>query len=73
MCVAAVDSRFNTRDDCVLQLSLADIYVYDLQDNLLQLKEDALKDYPLMQKLRSNVEAHPKLKVYLANRKKTIF
>ena len=56
-----------------MQLSLADIYVYDMQDNLLDLKEDALKDYPLMQKLRQNVEAHPKLKVYLANRKKTLF
>ena len=59
--------------DCVFQLSLADLYVYDMQDNILDLKADSLKSYPLLQKLRNNVEAHPKLKVYLANRTKTIF
>lgn len=57
----------------MFQLSLADIYVYDMQDNLLQLKADALKDYPLMQKLRSNVESNPKLKTYLAKRNETMF
>ncbi|KAK7102217.1 probable glutathione S-transferase 7 isoform X2 [Littorina saxatilis] len=54
-------------------LSLADLYVYDMGDNLLQLKKDALESYPLLQKLRHNVEANPKLKTYLANRKETIF
>nr|KAG5698212.1 hypothetical protein BaRGS_030575 [Batillaria attramentaria] len=54
-------------------VSLGDLYLYDLQDNLLQLKKDALKDYPLMQKLRQNVESQPLIKAYLARRKETIF
>nr|KAG5698211.1 hypothetical protein BaRGS_030574 [Batillaria attramentaria] len=54
-------------------VSLGDFYLYDMQDNLLQLKKDALKDYPLMQKLRQNVESQPLVKAYLARRKETIF
>lgn len=54
-------------------LTLADFYIYDMEDSLIELKEDALKPYPLMTKLRKNVETHAKVKVYLANRKKTPF
>jgi len=54
-------------------LSVADLHVYDMADNMILLKADAMKNFPLVQKLRSNVESHPKLKVYLANRKKTPF
>ena len=35
------------RTDCVLRLGPADTYVYDMHDNVMQLKADALKDYPL--------------------------
>nr|KAG5705589.1 hypothetical protein BaRGS_034787 [Batillaria attramentaria] len=52
-------------------LSLADFYLYDMTENLLWLKKDALQPFPLLQKLRQNVEADPKIKAYLATRKQT--
>lgn len=54
-----------------LQFSLADFYVFDMTDNILALKEDALKEYPLLQKLRDNVTSDPKVKAYLARRPPT--
>nr|KAG5697490.1 hypothetical protein BaRGS_029381 [Batillaria attramentaria] len=54
-------------------VTLGDFYLYDMQDNVLQLNKDALKDYPLLQKCRKNVEAHPAVKAYLAKRKAYMF
>ncbi|KAK7102218.1 glutathione S-transferase 1-like [Littorina saxatilis] len=54
-------------------LSMADFYIYDMIDSIVALKSDALKDYPLLQKLKANVEANPKVKAYLASRPKTSF
>nr|KAG5697491.1 hypothetical protein BaRGS_029382 [Batillaria attramentaria] len=54
-------------------ISLADLLVFDMIDTYTALKKDCLKSYPLLQKLRKNVRAHPFLNAYLANRKQTDF
>lgn len=54
-------------------LTLADFYLYDMTDNLIQLKKDVLDKYPLMKKLRQTVEEDKKVKAYLKDRKETAF
>ena len=54
-------------------MTLADLYLYDMTDNVLALKKDALEKYPLMKKLRQKVGDDPKIKAYLSKRKPTKF
>lgn len=51
----------------------ADMYLYDFLETVLGIDEDALKNFPLLQKLVSNVNTFPALKDYFANRPKTAF
>ncbi|XP_076469089.1 glutathione S-transferase-like [Babylonia areolata] len=53
-------------------VSLADLFLYSVLDFLIAQKEDAAAAFPAeVKKLRSAVEAHPFLKVYLAKRPAT--
>jgi hypothetical protein len=55
------------------QVTVADLEVYDLMDTVLGFDPEALNkgDYPCLRKLRTNVEALPNIKEYLAKRQFT--
>ena len=56
------------------QVTLADIYVYDIMYNINKMKNyDAGAAFPELKTLREKVEANPRLKTYLENRKDTQF
>ena len=59
---------------CWLQLSLADLTVYDMMYSLAREgKYDAAPSFPDLQALKDRVEAHPRMKDYLAARPDTQF
>lgn len=53
-------------------VTLADMYLYDFIETLQNIHPEALKNFPLLQKLSDNVKALPSLKGYLADRAKTV-
>ena len=56
------------------QLTLADLYVYDVMYNLHRMQNyDAGAAFPELNTLKEKVESNPKMKSYLANRKDTQF
>nr|KAG5699875.1 hypothetical protein BaRGS_034649 [Batillaria attramentaria] len=56
------------------ELTLADLYVYDLMFSLKKLRDfDAAAKYPELKTLQEKVESNPRLKAYLDNRKETPF
>jgi len=57
----------------MLQVSLADITIYDALDTVLGVVPEAVDAFPCLQKLRRNVEAMPALEEYLATRPKSTF
>ena len=55
-------------------MSLADLFVYNVLDALVAEKAEVAKSFPPeLTKLRSTVERHPFLHIYLAKRKKCPF
>ncbi|XP_076447565.1 glutathione S-transferase 3-like isoform X2 [Babylonia areolata] len=53
-------------------VTMADMYLYDVLETMLSLSPEALKSFPLLQKLVQNVKVFPALKDYLASRPKSI-
>nr|KAG5697495.1 hypothetical protein BaRGS_029386 [Batillaria attramentaria] len=49
-------------------VTLADLVVYDVLDTILGVDPEAIAAFPSVKKLRSNVEAVPAIKTYLASR-----
>lgn len=55
-------------------VSLADLLLYTVTDSLVAEKAEVKDKFPPeVKKLRSNVEAHPFIRMYLAKRKDTPF
>ncbi|KAK7102161.1 glutathione S-transferase-like [Littorina saxatilis] len=54
-------------------VTLADLDVFNITDTLLKVNADILASCPELQKLRSKVADHPKVKTYLASRKDSDF
>ncbi|KAL8596712.1 hypothetical protein ACOMHN_045637 [Nucella lapillus] len=52
-------------------VTMADMYLYDFLETMLGISPNALKTFPLVQKLHSNVQNAPVLKDYLAGRPKS--
>lgn len=52
-------------------VTLADLVVYDVADATMVFDPKAVEDFPNVKKLRSNVEAIPAIKSYLADRPQT--
>ncbi|XP_076447570.1 glutathione S-transferase 3-like [Babylonia areolata] len=53
-------------------VTMADMYLYDFVETMLGISGEALKSFPLLQKLVQNVKVFPALKDYLASRPKTM-
>jgi glutathione S-transferase len=54
-------------------LTWADLYFYDIGQNLLGVDETGLDNYPWLKQNRAEVEKQPKIAEYLKNRPKTPF
>jgi hypothetical protein len=54
-------------------LTWADLFLYEVTSNILSADANALNAFPSIQKVRSTVEANPKVGEYLKNRPKTGF
>ena len=55
------------------QLTLADLYVYDVLENAMEVDSSVLEKYPWLKKNRETVAAHPPIATYLKNRPKRPF
>ena len=54
-------------------LTWADLFLYEITSNILSVDANALNAFSSVQKVRSTVEAHPKVGEYLKSRPKTGF
>ncbi len=56
-----------------IDVTWADLLVYDSVQNLLKMDDQILEKYPTLKKNREAVEKLPKIAEYLANRQETAF
>jgi len=54
-------------------LSFADLYVYDVLENILEVDANILEQYPWLKTNRQEVAKHPKIDAYLKSRPRTAF